>query len=507
MEALFFRFLARELATILVGARLEKIFLPSPNSLCLGLFFPAPQPVAGQLSRHGYLHVRSGSGRFFCFCSLLKTGQPLRAPAEAMRLRKHLRGRRLERVVADWPARCLVLVPSGPGPALRLDPRARPELVADPPRSDPPDPVWPPLDAVLTDPDIWRAHPQLSPELRRRLAALPREAAGRLYARLVAGEHDGFFVEFREDMPAGVWPVSWPDGLARRGRTERFATALEAAAAFGQPLAFAEVSGREAAPARAAATAAHRRLTRALARLDADEARMHRFLARRREADALAAGLYALDPRAKLPRLTLPSPEGPPLTVELDPALTVVQNMQKLYHLVAKGQRGLLAIAARRRDLQDGKKTLKGRECASGPRQKTAAPTGGVKGVAAHVYRTSDGFVAWRGRNAKANEQLLRQANPFDLWLHVADGPGAHVILRRDHPGREVPRRSLLEAAGLAALASYAGRAGAAEVLVALVGDVRRFKGAAVGRVSVGAVLETVRVSFTPDLENLRETS
>ena len=66
--------------------------------------------------------------------------------------------------------------------------------------------------------------------------------------------------------------------------------------------------------------------------------------------------------------------------------------------------------------------------------------------------------------------------------------------------------RSLEEAAGLAVLASYASGAGAADVLVALVADVRRVKGAAAGRVSVSTVLATVRAVPDSGLENLRET-
>ena len=152
------------------------------------------------------------------------------------------------------------------------------------------------------------------------------------------------------------------------------------------------------------------------------------------------------------------------------------------------------------------KKSYKGPVRGTGRTRPAPAQPGTFKGVAAHVYRTSDGFLALRGRNAKANDQLLRLANAFDLWFHVADGPGAHVILRRDHPGRDVPRASLIEAAGLAALASFAAKAATAEVLVALVADVRRIKGAAAGKVAVSAVLETVRVRPAPELEKLRDT-
>jgi len=505
MEAIFFRFLAGELTLALVGSRVEKVYLPAPNYLTLSLHPARPLVLAGEPLKHPFLHVRYGTGRFFCFLSGLKTMQPERAPAEAMRLRKHLRGRRIVRVLADWPRRRLLLGLTGPGPGLVLDPRAFPALT-EIPEAAPEAPDWPALEAVLTEPDIWQAHAQCSPELRRRLAALPRETAQAVYTQLTAGEPDGFFVESKRDLPEAVWPVAWPEAITRGREVRRFDTALAAAAAFGEPLAFTEVSGRRDAPHVAAEAAGRRRLARALAKLEADEARMRGFIARRATADLLAAQLHGLDARARLPRVVVSPPDADPVTIDLDPSLTVVQNMQKLYHLVAKGERGLVAIAARRQGLQDGKKALQGQ----GRRVEPPRPGRTVQekkpAVAAHRYRTSDGFLALRGRNAKANEQLLRQANAFDFWLHVADGPGAHVILRRDHPGREVPRRSLAEAAGLAVLASYAVGAGAADVLVALVADVRRVKGAAAGRVSVSTVLETVRAVPDPGLENLRET-
>lgn len=508
MEAVFFRFLAGELATALVGARVEKIYLPSPNFLTLAWHAPRPLILDGTPRHSFHLHVRYGTGRFFCFCASLKTRQPDRAPAEAMRLRKHLRGRRLERLDAEWPHRRLRLTFSGPGPALVLDPRSNPSLIeAASIETMTGEPVWPTLESLLHDPDVWRISPQCSPELRRRLAGLPREAARTMLGRLAAGQSDGFFVEYRKDLPRGIWPLAWPDWEARNAVVRRFDSAMEAAAAFGQPLAFAEVAGRDEAPVAAAETAGKRRLARALARLDADEARMHVFVARRAEADALAANLHVLDPKAKCSRVVVQTAEDVPLALELDPALTVVQNMEKRYHLAAKGNRGLVAIAARRRDLQDGRKAVQGRERPKGQTPIRSEAAGALRGVAAHAYRTSDGFLALRGRNAKANDQLLRLASAFDLWFHVADGPGAHVILRRDHPGREVPRQSLLEAAGLAGLASYAGRSASAEVLVALVGDVRRVKGAAAGRVTVDAILETVRAPLSRDLEKLREPS
>ena len=507
MEAVFFRALVRELAGILPGARVEKIFLPVPNVFTLSLYLPSGRVVPGcEGKKTVHLHARYGTGRFFLFLSGAKTAQPDRAPAQAMRLRKHLRGRRVERLVADWPNRRLTLFFTGDGPALVLDPRSFPALAdAAAPDILPAEPGWPDIETVTGHPDVWQAHPQLSPGLRRRLAALPRNERQAVYDRLQADASEGYFLERKGDQPLALWPVAWPGKPQGGVETISFPTALEAAAAFGLPLAFGEVTGRRDAPATDALAARTRRRQRALAKLEADEARMRAFIMRKAEADRIAAHLHLLDKTAKIPELFFTNADGTETALTLDPALTILGNMQKLYHLAAKGQRGLAAIAARRRDLQGEKKDLQGREHAPASPQSAVGASGSLKGVAAHVYRTSDGFLALRGKNAKANDQLLRLANAYDLWFHVADGPGTHVILRRDHPGREVPRRSLEEAAGLAALSSYAAKAGTADVWLARVGDVRRVKGGAPGQVTVTRMLETLRAAVDPALENLRE--
>jgi hypothetical protein len=510
MEAVFFRALVRELAAALPGARVEKIFLPVQNVLSLSLYLPSGRCIPGcEGKRTVHLHARYGTGRYFLFLSGAKTAQPDRAPAAAMRLRKHLRGRRVARLIPDWPKRQLTLVFTGDGPALILNPRSFPVL-ADPPAPDAPVPAmpsWPALAEVLGNPDIWQAHPQLSPALRRRLAALPGPQRESFYARLQQDTAEGFFLERHQGEPAALWPIAWPGKPPAAVTVEAFPTAQEAAAAFGLPLAFGEVSGRREAPQATAQAAAVRRQSRALAKLAADEARMQAFIARKADADRIAAILHCLDKTAKIPELFFDNADGSETILRLDPSLTVLGNMQKLYHLAAKGQRGLAAIAARRQDLQGGKKDLQGRERASVSPQGATATPGSLKGVAAHVYRTSDGFLAFRGKNAKANDQLLRLANPYDLWFHVADGPGSHVILRRDHPGREVARQSLMEAAGLAALASFAAGAGTADVWMARVGDVKRVRGGAPGQVTVARMLETLRVELDPTLENLRDVT
>lgn len=64
--------------------------------------------------------------------------------------------------------------------------------------------------------------------------------------------------------------------------------------------------------------------------------------------------------------------------------------------------------------------------------------------------KTDDGFDIFIGKNNKQNDYLtLKKAKKNDLWFHVKDAPGSHVILKNDN--RDFTNNSLLTAAKLAA--------------------------------------------------------
>ncbi len=100
------------------------------------------------------------------------------------------------------------------------------------------------------------------------------------------------------------------------------------------------------------------------------------------------------------------------------------------------------------------KKALKGAKKGKGGKQAKgkAVPPGG--GVPLHV-QSDDGFTILIGKNSRQNEDVtFHQATANDLWLHARGVPGAHVIIKA--AGREVPRRTLEQAARLAAYYSQA---------------------------------------------------
>jgi len=71
-------------------------------------------------------------------------------------------------------------------------------------------------------------------------------------------------------------------------------------------------------------------------------------------------------------------------------------------------------------------------------------------------YLSTDGYEILVGRGAKDNDNLtFRIARPNDLWLHAGDYPGSHVVVR--NPNRkEIPQRTVIEAAQLAGKFSQA---------------------------------------------------
>lgn len=71
-------------------------------------------------------------------------------------------------------------------------------------------------------------------------------------------------------------------------------------------------------------------------------------------------------------------------------------------------------------------------------------------------YRSSDGYEILVGRGSRDNDHLtFKLAQPNDLWLHTGDYPGSHVVVR--NPTRkEIPHRTIVEAAQLAGRFSQA---------------------------------------------------
>ena len=106
-----------------------------------------------------------------------------------------------------------------------------------------------------------------------------------------------------------------------------------------------------------------------------------------------------------------------------------------------------------------------------------------------------DGYQVFVGRGAEENDELtFAIAEPYDLWLHVADEvPGSHVVVCNPERG-EVPRSVIEQAAQLAAWHSKARAARRVEVHVCRVSNVKKPRGAPAGLVEI-ASFDSVRVA------------
>ena len=103
------------------------------------------------------------------------------------------------------------------------------------------------------------------------------------------------------------------------------------------------------------------------------------------------------------------------------------------------------------------------------------------------------------GRSARGNDFLVRnKARKGDLWFHVKDFPGAHVLLpaRSGHPPSQQDKEF---AAGLAAYYSKARGKGKVEVIIADAGQLERPRGALPGQVIVKSYETILSAGVEPD--------
>lgn len=285
---------------------------------------------------------------------------------------------------------------------------------------------------------------------------------------------------------------------------------------------------RRAAPLRTRVLKARERLVRRLAALEADRAGLERAAGARRLADLLAAQRHLVRRGAREVRVVdYFDAEGREVAVPLDPALDVQGNIEALYARARKAARGAEAVAARRAETEADvtylDEALFALDAAESPEEVDAVEAemaeqglvpvmaeGGGRGVPrrraapaeppVRRFRSSDGYEILAGKTNVSNDYVsTRLARPEDLWLHADGYPGAHVLLRRTGRG-EVPERSVLEAAAVAAFYSKARGAGKVSVHVAPASAVRKPRGARPGLVTLAGGYRSVVVVPDPDL-------
>jgi predicted ribosome quality control (RQC) complex YloA/Tae2 family protein len=159
------------------------------------------------------------------------------------------------------------------------------------------------------------------------------------------------------------------------------------------------------------------------------------------------------------------------LTIRLDERLSPVEQAERLFDRAAKMERAAEIIPVRRAELEGDRSfvlqlqsdlTLAENQPEIASVREELRGAGYLRVRPKRHQRTApdrsqpmrflapDGFTILVGRNARQNEIVtFGEANVEDLWLHIRDLPGAHVVIRNG--GQAVSAETLEAAARLAA--------------------------------------------------------
>lgn len=101
-------------------------------------------------------------------------------------------------------------------------------------------------------------------------------------------------------------------------------------------------------------------------------------------------------------------------------------------------------------------------------------------------FTSSEGFEILCGKSGAGNDLLVKKyASNEDIWFHVSKMPGSHVLIKVAGRASELTKKTIEEAASLAAWHSKARNASKAEVIYAEARHVKKPRGAKPGMVTV----------------------
>ncbi len=215
-------------------------------------------------------------------------------------------------------------------------------------------------------------------------------------------------------------------------------------------------------------------------------------------------------------------------TIEIDPSLSWVDNAQLYYRRAKKTKARQDAFLQQQEALQNDKLHLQelllrlnqaenledlkavrremedtGLVKRHEQEKTTKSKPSGAELSGIRALQSSDGFPLLVGRSGQGNADLVGKiARGEDLWLHVHQMPGSHVLIKTDRKTvEEIPKQTLLEAANLAVYYS-AGREGKnVPVIYTQCKYVRKIPGSYPGHVNYYHE-KTVFITPEPDLLN-----
>lgn len=507
MDAHVFRHISRILGGHLAGARLERIHEPVPGITAFSLF------TAGK--KKCLIFRAHRSTPLFFLTGRSPLSNPAFPPASVMRLRKYAEGRILGKPCFNWVERQLAFALPGPETPpesskdawLMLDCKRGSAILRTLPETFGEEPAWPDI-TDIGGRAPWETFRVLTPQLRRTLERLDPMDAAALLVDLEDGNGDLFWYGKDESpLVVSAWPIMTEPGMWEKAVPPRPETVLPLLEALQMPLLLAEAKHVAEAPERKKDNIASKKRRRLLANLKQEKKRMETMLLLGDDARLIQSHLWELPADRQLKEIILPldpaQPDGERKIITLNPFITVTENMQAMFRRAAKASRGLSMLEKRFalvRKTPDA--PLAPQKMPRDAPKKNSGEKPLFFSALIQEFFSSDGFVLWRGRSAEGNRNLLKLARPFDLWCHVEDGPGAHLLVRRDHAAQEVPESTLLEAAALVGLKSWRKNDPRAPVMFALAKHVHPVKGAGPGTVRVQERMLTLLATIDPALED-----
>lgn len=222
--------------------------------------------------------------------------------------------------------------------------------------------------------------------------------------------------------------------------------------------------------------------------------------------DLLTANLYKITDKAK--SVTVENyyePGAPAVCIELDPKLSPSRNAQRYYKRYNKAKTAEIEVAkqmehtleeieylgstlallencttesdlnAIRRELTEQGYIKRRTQVKKGKQQQAASKP--------MHFISSDGFDIYVGKNNTQNDYLtLRFANSQDLWFHTKKIHGSHTIIKLG-TDKNIPERTIREAAALAAYYSKARDSSQVPVDYTIIKNVHKPNGAKPGMV------------------------
>src|SRR3990172_4789949 len=101
-------------------------------------------------------------------------------------------------------------------------------------------------------------------------------------------------------------------------------------------------------------------------------------------------------------------------------------------------------------------------------------------------FSSSEGFEILCGKSGAGNDLLVsKYASGEDIWFHVKGQPGSHSLIKVAGRGAELTKKTIEEAASIAAFYSKSANAGKVEVIYTEARNVKKPRGAKPGMVTV----------------------